>query len=63
MAGEAAALSRSGILFDPQTSGGLLAALPVAVAEDICTALLERGEQAAIIGRLSPDTPGLSLAE
>ena len=61
--GEAAALTRAGILFDPQTSGGLLAALPVAVAENLCTALSDHGETAAIIGRLRPDQSGLSLVE
>lgn len=63
MGGEASASTRAGILFDPQTSGGLLAALPTDTAEMICAALADHGEPAAIIGRLRPDQPGLSLVE
>ena len=63
MNGEAAASARAGILFDPQTSGGLLAALPLAAAEEICANLNGCGEPAAIIGRLSGDQPGLALVE
>ena len=63
MTGDAAASFRAGILFDPQTSGGLLVALPIAAAEEICTALASDGETAAIIGRLRATGPGLSLVE
>ena len=63
MTGDAAASFRAGILFDPQTSGGLLVALPIAAAEEICAALASEGETAAIIGRLRAAGPGLSLVE
>lgn len=39
------------LLFDPQTSGGLLAALPEAEAEPALTALREARVEASIIGR------------
>ncbi len=43
------------ILYDPQTSGGLLVALPPAAAERYVAAMRERGHDAtAIIGRLLP---------
>ena len=48
------------ILFDPQTSGGLLAALPGAVAPAIIEAFHQSGRPAAIIGRLN-DIPGITL--
>ena len=48
------------ILFDPQTSGGLLAALPGAVAPGIIEAFHQSGQPAAIVGRLN-DVPGLTL--
>lgn len=63
MTGEAAGSTKAEILFDPQTSGGLLAALPTATAEEICTALASHGQSATIIGRLSPGLAGLSLVE
>ena len=48
------------ILFDPQTSGGLLAALPGAVAPGIIEAFHQSGQPAAIVGRLN-DVSGLTL--
>ena len=48
------------ILFDPQTGGGLLAALPGAVAPGIIEAFHKSGQPAAIVGMLN-DVPGLSL--
>ena len=48
------------ILFDPQTSGGLLAALPGAVAPGIIEAFHQSGQPAAIVGRLN-DIPGITL--
>lgn len=42
------------MVFDPQTSGGLLAAVPAEQAEAVLAALVEEGyEQSAIIGRVS----------
>lgn len=49
------------ILFDPQTSGGLLAALPASSAAEVHKALCNAGHEAAIIGKLHPSQPGLSL--
>ena len=63
LTGDAVSSTKAGILFDPQTSGGLLAALPVAVAEQICAGLADHGEPAAIIGRLETRQPGLSVVE
>jgi len=40
------------LLFDPQTAGGLLAAVPASLAEEILTDLHKAGEQAVIIGEL-----------
>ncbi len=48
------------ILFDPQTSGGLLAVLPGACAPGIIEAFHQSGQTAAIIGRFN-DVPGLTL--
>jgi selenide,water dikinase len=38
------------LLFDPQTSGGLLLAVPAESAEDLCSGLIAAGEDAFIIG-------------
>lgn len=38
------------VLFDPQTSGGLLAAVPVTAAEAALAALREAGVPAAAVG-------------
>jgi len=63
MTGTAAAKAKAAILFDPQTSGGLLAALPADAAETVCAALADRGAPACIIGRLKPGQTGLELVE
>ena len=44
--------TREEALFDPQTSGGLLGALPKKNAQDLVNRLNENGHNAAIIGRL-----------
>ena len=50
------------LLFDPQTSGGVLAALPRRIATEICGKMQIVGyEQAAIIGKLSPRHEGIIL--
>jgi len=48
------------ILFDPQTSGGLLAAVPARLTPDILAAMQSAGHSAALIGRFT-DTPGIAL--
>lgn len=50
------------IVFDPQTSGGLLAILPTSQARTTLKALTDAGHQAAIIGHLDPSTIGLSFS-
>ena len=42
------------VLFDPQTSGGLLFALPPADAETLLARLQDAGVPAALVGSLSP---------
>jgi len=42
------------IVFDPQTSGGLLVSTPAANAEEIVAALEKRGVRAAVIGSAEP---------
>lgn len=53
--------AREILLFDPQTAGGLLAAVPVAQVKTTMTKLLDAGEPAAIIGEVT-DGRGISLA-
>ncbi len=48
------------LLFDPQTAGGLLAAVPSDQANRLCEKLRHAGYPAIVIGHLS-DTPGLRL--
>jgi selenide,water dikinase len=51
------ALEMTQVLFDPQTSGGLLIALPAAQAEALVQTLHARGVDAAIIGEVE-EGPG-----
>ncbi|MEM9426327.1 MAG: selenide, water dikinase SelD [Pseudomonadota bacterium] len=45
---------RAALLFDPQTAGGLLAAVPADRAPELVTALLDMGHESAVIGHLTP---------
>ncbi len=49
------------LLFDPQTAGGLLAAIPAHKAADCLERLLDAGEVAAVIGQVVRGPAGLSL--
>jgi len=44
------------LLADPQTSGGLLLAIPASAAEQAVADLRQSGHDAAVIGRLAPGT-------
>jgi selenide,water dikinase len=50
------------LLFDPQTAGGLLAAVPPDQADDILSRLIDAGYSAARIGVLTPGAPQIVLA-
>ena len=62
MADKGAPVPHIDILFDPQTSGGLLAALPETDAGAALARLQEAGVGAARVGRLTDATVGLSLS-
>jgi selenide,water dikinase len=52
------------VLFDPQTSGGLLVALPEAEARALVRDLHGAGlAAAAVIGRLEPGEPGITIVD
>ena len=46
------------LMFDPQTSGGLLAAVPRGQADGLLAALAEAGQPSAVIGEVTQDNPG-----
>jgi len=48
---------RGDLLFDPQTAGGLLAAVDAAAAEDILAALIAAGYPAARVGTIAAGAP------
>ena len=54
---------RTDLLFDPQTAGGLLAAIPSNLAPAILDDLRETGVQAAQIGEISEGQPWIQVAE
>ncbi len=53
--------ARTALLHDPQTAGGLLAAVPADVGPQILKDLLANGYQAARIGKILPGPPSLSV--
>lgn len=53
---------KSALLFDPQTAGGLLAAVAADQADDILSRLIDAGYSAARIGVLTPGAPQIVLA-
>ncbi len=53
--------ARTALLFDPQTAGGSLAALPEARADEALTRLRNAGHTAARIGAITQGSPGLTL--
>ena len=52
---------RAGLIFDPQTSGGLLLAVPEASVDPILTALTATGHRAAEIGEVVAGEPELRI--
>ncbi|MEP2533444.1 selenide, water dikinase SelD [Shimia sp.] len=55
--------ARAALLHDPQTAGGLLAAVPRDQAADLVQALCDAGHRAAVIGRVLDGAPGLRAAQ
>jgi selenide, water dikinase len=53
---------RAALLFDPQTAGGLLAAVPADLAQNIIAGLHAAGEPAAIIGTVTADPSHLTVS-
>lgn len=49
------------LLYDPQTSGGLLISLPPKGAEDVLAELLSTGHRAAIVGEVRVGEPHLTI--
>ena len=54
---------RTDLLSDPQTAGGLLAAVPSDHADALLAKLKAAGHDAAIIGQVTAGTPHLTIAE
>jgi selenide,water dikinase len=52
---------RALLLTDPQTCGGLLAAVPAALADSLLAQLQAAGHDAAIIGQMTPGAPHLTV--
>lgn len=55
--------AKSELLFDPQTAGGMLAAVPPSVANELLIRLTDMGETAAIIGTLDSGPAFITVAE
>ncbi len=53
---------RHELLYDPQTAGGLLAAVPAERADQLCKALADAGSPAAIIGECREGAPWIAIA-
>ena len=53
--------NRTAILFDPQTSGGLLGVFAAKDAENAIKALVKTGHRAAVIGKLDRQFAGIKL--
>jgi len=54
----------SDLLFDPQTSGGLLISVPAGPAEELASALLQEGvDCAALVGEIVPEPVGRIVVE
>ncbi|RMH49023.1 MAG: selenide, water dikinase SelD, partial [Alphaproteobacteria bacterium] len=53
---------RADLLFDPQTAGGLLAAVPQERAEELLEALRAVGESAAIVGAVTTGSPRIDVS-
>ncbi len=53
---------RAALLFDPQTCGGLLAAVPAGQAEALLAALREQGHAPALIGHVTEGAPHLTVS-
>ena len=50
--------ARTALLYDPQTCGGLLASVPAEQSAAVLAALTDAGYSAAIVGQVTPETPG-----
>ena len=55
--------ARADLLFDPQTAGGLLAAVPASESARLLAALAAAGETASVIGRIEDGDPEIRLRE
>jgi selenide, water dikinase len=52
--------AQAALVFDPQTAGGLLAAVPADQSQTMLTRLHDAGEEAAIIGYVTKGTPAIT---